>query len=52
MNELYKNFIIQAHGKPALDRLEMEYAILKTNEVLECRDEKQRENLRKLYGED
>ena len=49
MNELYKQYIIQNHGRPALDRLEMEYAILKTNEVLETRTTKEFERMRRQY---
>lgn len=49
LNELYKQFIIQAHGKPALDRLEMEYAILSTDKVLETRTTKEFERMRREY---
>lgn len=34
-NELYKQFIISTHGPEAINRLNMEYAVLKTNERLE-----------------
>lgn len=36
--ELYKQFILMTHGKPTLDRLNLELAVQKTNEVLEAND--------------
>lgn len=47
--ELYKQFIIHMHGKEAIDRLELEYAIQQTNELLEIRDEHEFEKKRKEY---
>jgi len=49
LNELYKEFILQMHGKQALDRLEMEYAILSTDKVLETRTTKEFERMRREY---
>lgn len=49
LNNIYKNFIIQKYGKQALDRLEMEYAILSTDKVLETRTTKEFERMRREY---
>ena len=49
--ELYKQFILHMHGKQALDRLELEYAVQKTNDMLEYRDERQFEKSRNTVDE-
>lgn len=49
LNDIYKNFIIQKYGKEALDHLDMEYAILETNKVLETRTTKEFERMRRQY---
>lgn len=49
LNCIYKNFIIQKYGKKALDHLDMEYAILETNKVLETRTTKEFERMRREY---
>lgn len=49
MNELYKQYILQMHGQSALDRLEMEWAVLTTNKVLETRTTKEFERMRREY---
>lgn len=51
LNDIYKNFIIQKYGKEALDHLDMEYAVLTTNKVLETRTTKEFERMRREYYE-
>lgn len=45
-NELYKDYILKHSGQPALDRLNLELAIQRTNYVLEARDKKEFEQRR------
>lgn len=49
LNDIYKNFIIQKYGKEALDHLDMEFAVIKTNKVLETRTTKEFERIRRQY---
>ena len=49
LNDIYKNFIIQKYGKEALDHLDMEFAVIKTNKVLETRTTKEFERMRRQY---
>lgn len=46
-NELYKQFIVLNHGQHTLDRLNLEYAVQKTNAMLEIRDTDEFERMRK-----
>lgn len=50
--EIYKQFIIQHHGQPALDRLDLEFAVIRTNNLLNVRDAKQFDNIRRAVAED
>jgi len=45
-NELYKDYILKHSGQPALDRLNLELAVQRTNYVLEARDKEEFEQRR------